>query len=82
MRGTLIERRGTFTKKIKLMPLAISSALMIMLCFITSLRLYTYNENESFMYMLVTLLLIFLVISQVIRMKQNIYKYFNNTNDH
>ena len=77
MRGTLIERRGIFTKKIKLMPLAISSALMITLCFITSLRIYTYNENESFMYMLVTLLLIFLVISQVIRMKQNIYKYFN-----
>ncbi|MBR3024318.1 MAG: hypothetical protein IKH71_07700, partial [Oscillospiraceae bacterium] len=51
--------------------------MMITLCFISALRLYTYNENESFMYMLVTLLLIFLVISQVIRMKQNIYKYFS-----
>ncbi len=50
---------------------------MIALCIISSVRIHQYNENESFMYMLATILLIFLVISQVIRMKQNIYKYFN-----
>lgn len=50
---------------------------MIILCFVSAVRIYSYNEQESFVYMLITLLLIFIVLSQVIRMRQNIYRYFN-----
>lgn len=50
---------------------------MVVLCFVSALRIYSYSEEETFLYMLITLLLIFAVISQVVRMRQNIYRYFN-----
>ncbi len=50
---------------------------MIVLCFVSAVRIYRYSEEESFIYMLITLLLIFVVVSQAVRMRQNIYKYFN-----
>lgn len=45
--------------------------------FISAMRIYSYNEEESFLYMLIIIVLIFVVISQIIRMLQNIYRYFN-----
>jgi len=50
---------------------------MAILCFVSAIRIYRYSEEETFVYMLITLLLIFAVISQVISIRQNIYKYFN-----
>lgn len=45
--------------------------------FISSLRIYRYSEEESFIYLLITIILIFVIISQIIRIRQNMYRYFN-----
>lgn len=49
----------------------------MLLSFCSALRVYHYNETESYVYMVINVILIFIVISQIIRIRQNIYRYFN-----
>lgn len=45
--------------------------------FYSAARIYYYNETESFIYILIMMILLFIVITQIVKMKQNIYRYFH-----
>ncbi len=49
----------------------------MLMTFYSAYEIYEYNEQKSFFIVFVTIMLIFLVITQLIRMNQNIYRYFN-----
>ncbi|MDO5560122.1 MAG: DHH family phosphoesterase [Oscillospiraceae bacterium] len=64
-------------KKKKLVLLYLSILLLISLPAYSAYRLYSYEENESFFFLCLTVITIFIVLTQIISAKQNLYRYFN-----
>ena len=68
---------GIFTRKNKMIFLLLTALLLIALLVYSAIKMYQFEENDSFIFISAIIVLLFLTIAQIIRMKQNLYRYFN-----
>lgn len=57
--------------------LLLTALLLIALLVYSAIKMYQFEENDSFIFISAIIVLLFLTIAQIIRMKQNLYRYFN-----
>ncbi|MBQ9982124.1 MAG: DHH family phosphoesterase [Oscillospiraceae bacterium] len=57
--------------------LLLTALLLMALLIYSAFKMYQYDENDSFVFIAATIVLAFLASAQIIRMKQNLYRYFN-----
>ncbi len=55
----------------------LTAFLLISLQVYSAYKVYQYDERESFVFIILTVILIFVGLTQIIRIKQNLYRYFN-----
>lgn len=60
-----------------MIPLLLTLSLLLLLSLVSALRIYHYNEKESYIYIIVLVIMAFIVAAQIIRINQNIYRFFN-----